>query len=105
MLAVDDAVVHFHVERIVEDLVVGIDGAVGHKNGVFVVIVLVGAPEVAQGAVHKAVVAAEGPEVAVAAVGDDKVLGLNGVEDGMQAVAALVFDDGVVDAQGTFGHF
>ena len=30
LLAVDDAVFHLHVERIIEVLVVGVDGTVGH---------------------------------------------------------------------------
>ena len=54
---------------------------------------------------HKTVVAAEGPEVGMAAVGDDKVLGFGRIVDGKQAVAALVFNDGVVDAQGAFRCF
>ena len=98
LFAVDDAVVHFHAEGIIEGLVVAADGVVRHRNGVFVLVVLVGVPVVGDGAVHETIVTAKGPEVGKAAVGDDEVLGLNGIEDGEQPVAALVFNDGVVDA-------
>ena len=74
-------------------------------NGVLVVVVLVGIPIVGDGSMHETVVATEGPQVGKTAVGDDEVLGLNGVEDGEQAVAALVFDDGVVDAQSALCGF
>ena len=105
MLAVDDAVVHLHVERIIERLIVAVKGIVSHQHGVFVFVVLVGIPIVGDGAVHETVVTAKGPEVGKAAVGDDEVLGLNGIEDGEKAVTALVFDDGVVDAQSAFRRF
>ena len=106
LLAVDDAVVQLHVEGIVEGLVsLPVDGVVAHHHSVFVAVVLVGVPVVGDGAVHEAVVTAKSPDVGVAAVGNHEVLGLDRVEDGVDAVAALVLDDGVVDAEGALGDF
>lgn len=84
LLAVNDAVVHFHVERIIKGLIsVGIESVVGYRNSAFVVVLLIGIPIVRKGAMYKSIVTTKSPEIAVAAVGYDKVFCFNRIEDGI----------------------
>ena len=72
MGAINDAVVHFHVDGQVNHFFrVAVFGIVGKQHS-HVVLALAGIPIFADGAVNETIITAKGPNVGCAAIGDDE---------------------------------